>query len=61
MKRNNIYIIQLISALVLLFSSCSQEELMDQPGGCIRFRQDSPPAIPVTTGRHPDRYGSWRK
>ena len=31
MKRNNIYIIQLISALVLLFSSCSQEELMDQP------------------------------
>ena len=60
MKRNNIYIIQLISALVLLFSSCSQEELMDQPG-CIRFRQDSPPAIPVTTGRHPGRYGSWRK
>lgn len=31
MKRNNIYIIQFISALVLLLSSCSQEELIDQP------------------------------
>lgn len=31
MKLNNIYIIQFISALVLLLSSCSQEELIDQP------------------------------
>ena len=31
MKPNNIYIIQFISALVLLLSSCSQEELIDQP------------------------------
>lgn len=31
MKLNNIYIIQFISALVLLLSSCSQEELADQP------------------------------
>lgn len=61
MKRNNIYIIQLISALVLLFSSCSQEELMDQPEAVSGSRQDSPPAIPVATGRHPGRYGSWRK
>ena len=31
MKLNNIYIIQFISALVLLFSSCSQEELAGEP------------------------------
>ena len=64
MKRNNIYIIQLISALVLLFSSCSQEELMDQPeavsgSGKIALRLSlSQPAVTRTDTEVGERAGN---